>query len=84
MSAASSATFYPAPARMELTVAWTFSSPTTLEAVPLETSLSLTRRVRTTLLAVSGRSGWALRRVSPLLESTVLTLTYFLATHSDR
>ena len=82
--AASSATNYPAPAQMELTGTWTFSSPTMLEAVPLETSLSLTRRARTMVLALPGRPGWASRGVLPLLESTVFTLTFSLATHSDR
>ena len=84
MSATSSATSYPALARMELTSAWIFSSPTMLEAAPLETSLSLIQRALTTLPAVPGRPGWASRRVSPLLGSTALTLTYSLATHSDR
>ena len=70
--AANSATSYPAPARMETTGAWTFSSPSMLEAVPLETSLSLTRRARTTLLAVPGRPGWVSRRVLPLLRSIAL------------
>ena len=44
VSAVSNATSYPAPVRLELTGAWAFSSPTMLEAAPLETSLSLTRR----------------------------------------
>ena len=54
MLAACSATSYPAPARMEPTGAWTFSSPTMLGAAPLEMSLSLTLRALTTLLAVPG------------------------------
>ena len=74
MSAASSVTSYPALVWMELTGAWTFCSPTILGAAPLETSL--TRRALTTLLAVPGRPGWASRRVSPLLESTLLNLTF--------
>ena len=84
MSAASSVTSYPPPARMELTGAWTFSSPTMLGAAPLEMSLSLTRRALTTLLAVTGRPGWVSRRVLPFLASTALSLTYSVAMHSDR